>query len=141
MVGQPTYLGSGDPARGRTDYYPAWLDNLADDVTCEGSAMNGAAQGAEAVRNIVVTARTLYEGQEFNFAGPYGDNGFLEDYTTQVRGEPLGVVVLVTRNAAGEAQHLVVNHRPRSSLLLFSRLMGEKFAGTPFAEHFVASES
>jgi hypothetical protein len=27
-----TYLGSGDPAR-RTDYYPEWLDNLADDVT------------------------------------------------------------------------------------------------------------
>jgi len=53
------------------------------------------------------------------------------------RGEPIGVAVLVTRNAAGEAQQIVVNHRPRSSLLLFSRLMGEKFGG----EHFVASES
>ena len=28
-----TYMGSGDPARRRNDYYPAWLDNLADDVT------------------------------------------------------------------------------------------------------------
>ncbi len=36
-----TYLGSGDPARRRTDYYPAWLDNLADDVTLEASAMDG----------------------------------------------------------------------------------------------------
>ena len=26
-----TYLRSGDPARRFTDYYPAWLDNLADD--------------------------------------------------------------------------------------------------------------
>jgi hypothetical protein len=136
-----TYLGSGDPAHRRTDYYPAWLDNLADDVTVEGAAMDGAVQGAEAVHSIVVTARALYEGQEFNFAGPYGDNGFLEDYTTQVRGEPVGVVVTVTRNAAGKAQHLVVNHRPRSSVLLVSRLMGEKFAGTPIAKHFITSES
>jgi hypothetical protein len=136
-----TYMGSGDPARRRTDYYPAWLDNLADDVTGEGAAMEGAAQGAEAVRTIVVTARALYEYQEFNFAGPYGDNGFIEDYTTQVHGEPVGVVVTVTRNAAGEAQHIVVNHRPRSSVLLFSRLMGEKLAGTPYAKHFLASES
>ena len=30
-----TYTGSGDPAL--ADYYPAWLDNLADDVTLEGS--------------------------------------------------------------------------------------------------------
>jgi hypothetical protein len=66
-----------------------------------------------------------------------GFNGFLEDYTAQVRGEPVGVVVLVTRNAAGEAQHIVVNHRPRSSLLFVSRLLGEKFGD----EHFVAGES
>jgi hypothetical protein len=134
-------MGSGDPARRRDDYYPAWLDNLADDVTLEASAMDGAAQGAEAVRSIVVAAKTLYEYQELNFAGDYGDNGFLEDYTTQVRGEPLGVVGVVTRNAAGETQHIVVNHRPRSSLLLVSRLLGEKFAGTPYGEQFAASES
>jgi hypothetical protein len=137
----PTYTGSGDPARRRHDYYPAWLDNLADDVTGEGAAMQGAAQGAEAVRTIVVTARELYEYQDFNHAGPYGDNGFLEDYTTEVHGEPVGVVVTVSLNAAGKAQHIVVNHRPRSSVLLFSRLMGEKLAGTPHAKHFLASES
>ena len=141
MTYPPTYMGSGDPARRRDDYYPAWLDNLADDVTLEASAMDGAAQGAEAVRAIVVAAKTLYEYQELNFAGDYGDNGFLEDYTTQVRGEPLGVVGVVTRNAAGQTQHIVVNHRPRSSLLLVSRLLGEKFAGTPYAKHFAASES
>jgi hypothetical protein len=135
-----TYLGSGDPAR-RHPYYPSWLDNLAHDVTCEGAAMEGAAQGAEAVRTIVVTARQLYEYQEFNFAGPCGENGFLEDYTTQVHGEPVGVVVTVTRNAAGETQHIVVNHRPRSSVLLVSSSLGEKLAGTPHAKHFLGSGS
>ncbi len=136
-----TYLGSGDPARRRTDYYPVWLDSLADDVTLEASAMDGAAQGAEAVRSIVLAVKALYEYQEINYAGPYGDNGFLEDYTTQVRGEPLGVVGVVTRNAAGETQHIMVNHRPRSSLLLLSRLMGEKLAGTPYGKYFLAGGS
>jgi hypothetical protein len=57
------------------NYHPVWLNNLADDVMLEGSAMNGVAQGAEAVRSIVPFIRTLYERQEFNIAGPYGENG------------------------------------------------------------------
>src|SRR5262245_25937143 len=112
-----THTGSGDPAGRRTswtgnvwvqDYYPEWLDNLADDVTLEAPAMNGTAHGAEAVRAIVFQARKLYEFQDFNFTGYYGDDGFLEDYTSQVRGEPLKVIVTVTRNAGGKAQHIVV---------------------------------
>ena len=138
--GAPTYLASGDPAL--ADYYPAWLDNLADDVTVEGSMLDGAVQGAEAVRNIIVSIRTLYgDSQEFHFAGPCGGNGWIEDYISQVRGRPLGCVVVVTRNAAGQTQHIAASYRPRSSLLLFSRLLGEKFAGTPIGEHFLASES
>ena len=121
-------------------YYPWWLDDLADDVTGEGAAMQGTAQGAEAVRSIVVAARELYEQQEFSFTGDYGENGFIEDYTCQIRGEPTSVVVTVTRNAAGQAQHLVVNHRPRSSVLLFARLMGEKFAGTSLAKLFITND-
>src|SRR4249919_577069 len=105
-----TYLVSGDPARSLADYYPSWLDNLADDVTIEGSAMDGVAQGAKAVRTILVGIRSLYESQEFNFVGPVGDNGLLEDYTAQVRGEPISCVVLVTRNAAGQALQCFANH-------------------------------
>jgi hypothetical protein len=136
-----TYLRSGDPARNLTDYYPSWLDNLADDVTIEGSAMDGVAHGPEAVRTILVAIRTLYEYQEFNFVGPVGDNGILEDYTAQVHGEPISCVVLVTRDAAGQTQHIVASYRPRSSVLLLSRLVGEKLAETPYGEHFAASES
>ena len=130
------YLGHGDPAL--ADYYPAWLDNLADDATVEGSLLDGAVQGAEAVRSIVVAIRSLYNRQEHKFAGPCGENGFLEDYVAEVRGEPIGCVVLVTVNDAGETQHVVAGYRPRSSLLLLSRLLREKFAGTPIGEHFLA---
>ena len=138
--GTPTYVTRFDGVRvPATDYHPVWLDHLADDVTIEGSAMNGAAHGAEAVRSIVTSIRMLYDDQEFNFAGPYGESGFLEDYTARVRGEQIGNVVLVTRNAAGQAQHIVANYRPRKTLLLLSRLIGEHLAGTPYSEHFASS--
>ena len=123
-----TYMGQ--------PYYPAWLDNLADDVTLEAAAMDGAAHGAEDVRSILVSARELYEHQEFNYAGPCGENSYLEDYSSSVRGMPTYVVVLVTNNSAGQAERVVVNHRPRSAMLQFSRLMLEKFAGTPFAKYW-----
>jgi hypothetical protein len=134
-------IGSGDPAGSLVDYYPSWLDNLADDVSVEGAAMDGVVQGAEAVRNILVTIRSLYDNQEFNFVGPVGSNGFLEDYSAGVRHEPISCVVLVVRNSAEQTQRIVANYRPRSSLLLLSRLVGEKLAGTPYSEHFAGSES
>jgi hypothetical protein len=135
----PQYLGSGDPAL--KDYYPAWLNNMADDATVEGSMLNGVVEGPDAVRSVVLTIRSLYDRQEHKFAGPYGDNGFLEDYVAEVRGEPIGCVVLVTRNATGQTQHVVASYRPLTSLLHFSRLLREKFAGTTVAEHFATSDS
>ena len=139
--GTPAYITRFDGVRvPATDYRPVWLDSLAGDVTIEGSAMNGVVQGAEAVRAIVTCIRALYDSQEFNFAGPYGQNGFLEDYTAQVRGGgQVGNVVLVTRNAAGQAQHIVANYRPRTTVLHLSRLIGEQLAGTPYGEHFATS--
>jgi hypothetical protein len=141
--GTPAYITRFDGVRvPATDYRPVWLDSLAGDVTIEGSAMNGVAQGAEAVRAIVTCIRALYDSQEFNFAGPYGENGFLEDYTAQVRGGgQVGNVVLVARNAAGQAQRIVANYRPRTTLLHLSRLIGEPLAGTPYCEHFATSVS
>ena len=86
----PTYLGSGDPVGRFADYYPAWMDKLADDVTLEGSMLDGAVQGAAATRAVIGGVRELYDGQDFNFAGPWGDKGFIEDYTAEVRGRLLG---------------------------------------------------
>ena len=135
----PQYLGSGDPAL--KDYFPAWVNNMAEDATVEGSMLDGVVQGAEAVRSVVISIRSLYDNQRFKFAGPYGDNGFLEHYVAEVHGEPIGCVVLVSRNADGQTQHVVASYRPRTSLVHFARLLSEKFAGTPIAEHFGASES
>lgn len=89
--------------------------------------LDGAVQGAQGVRTIVVSIHTLYgDSQEFNFASPCGHSCWLEDYIAQVGS-----------NAAGQTQHGVASYRPRSSLLLFSRLLSEKFAGTPYAKYFL----
>jgi hypothetical protein len=134
----PLYLGSGDPAL--RNYRPAWLDILADDATVEGSMLDGVVEGAEGVRSVVTTIRSLYDRQEHKFAGPYA-GGFLEDYVAEVGGFALGCVVLVKYNEAGKAQHVVASYRPRSSVLHFARLLAEKFAGTPIAAHFASETS
>ena len=118
------------------EYFPVWLNNLADDVTLEGSLMNGFVQGPEAVRAIVTCIRKIYEHQEFSFAGPFGENVFFENYTGWVQGEPIGCTVMVIRNAAGQAQHIAASYRPLNTVLLLSRLVGDYFAGTPYSEHF-----
>src|SRR4051812_31153902 len=90
---EPTYVTRFDGVRVPvTEYRPVWLDNLAADVTIEGSAMDGVAEGVEAVRSLVAYVRTLYDAhsQHFKFAGDYGEHGNLEDYTASVGGKPLG---------------------------------------------------
>ena len=136
-----TSVNDSDLAAKPTSYYPLWLDNLADDVTGEGAAMQGVLHGAECVHQLVTDARKVYENQQFQFTGNYGEDGFLEEYTCNIQGQPTRVVVTVKRNASGKTQHLVVNHRPRSSVILFARLMGAKYAGTPLAKFFIISET
>jgi hypothetical protein len=136
---RPAYLGWGAPAL--IGYYPKWLDDMADDVTLEGSLLEGVVQGRDAVRSIVVAIRSLYDRQEHKVARPIGDNRFLEEYIAEVRGAPIGCVVLVSFNATGQTQRVVAGYRPRSSALLLSHLLREKFAGTPLADYFGASES
>ena len=45
-------------------------------MSIKGEALAGGGTSASVTR-----FDTLYDDQEFNFAGPYGENGFLEDYT------------------------------------------------------------
>jgi hypothetical protein len=82
----------------------------------------------------VLKAREVYQDQVLSHAGDFDEgNAWIELYTCLIEGEPT--------NAAGQAEHIVVNHRPRSSVLLFARLMGEKFAGTPLEKYFITSDS
>ena len=55
------------------DYYPHWLDNLADDVILQGAVFNGELRGAEQVGTMLSFARSLYAFQDFRFYGMRGD--------------------------------------------------------------------
>jgi hypothetical protein len=110
-------------------------------VTIEGSVLTGIAQGPDAIRAILGYARQLYDYQEFNYVGRYAYDGFVEDYTSVVRGEPIGSVVVIRFNQAGQTARIVVNHRPLSSVLLWSQVMGEHFAGTPYAQYFLSHDA
>src|ERR1700753_2871879 len=107
-----SYLGSGDPARQRTDYYPAWLDDLAEDVTLEAAVLDGIVTGRDDVRMLLAYARTLYDYQDFDYVGPYAQDGLVEDYASEVRGRPIANIAVVRRNAEGQVDRLVMNHRP-----------------------------
>jgi hypothetical protein len=116
------------------DYYPHWLDNLADDVILQGAVFNGELRGADDVGKMLSFARSLYAFQDFRFCGMRGDL-FLEDYRSRIRGteayHPNGVeiynFVVVYFNDKGETSQLVMNHRPQSAALLFSSLLTKHF--------------
>jgi hypothetical protein len=99
--------------------------------------MNGIVTGPEAVRAILSFARKLYDYQEFNVIGRYGDRDFVEDYTATFYGQPIGSVVVIRFNEAGQAQQIVINHRPLASVLLWSRMMAEHFADTEYGQYFL----
>jgi hypothetical protein len=133
--GNPLYIDIDGPTL--KGYYPAWLDNLAEDAVLEGSMLDGAVQGAEAVRSVVTTIRSLYDRQAHKYAGPCGELGFIEDYVALVRGEPIGCVVLVRFNEARKAQRIVASYRPRTAVVHFAQLLADAFAGTETGTHFM----
>ncbi|MFD3452360.1 hypothetical protein ACFWVC_09270 [Streptomyces sp. NPDC058691] len=48
----------------------------------------------------------MYLGQDFVHFGEYGENGFVEDYTSTVRGERIANIAVVYKNPAGQTQYL-----------------------------------
>ena len=129
----------GDPDL--KDYFPPWLNNVAEDATLEGSFMDGVVVGREGLVTVISKIKGLYEEQIFVSAGPYGDNGWIEEYVVHVEGETLGGVVLIKRDEAGQTQHVIAGYRPRTSVLYLSRRLAEELAGTPYAEHFASASS
>ena len=92
-----TYMGK--------PYYPWWLNELADDVTGQGAAIEGALQGPEEVRTLVLDARELYEDQELGFVGDFGEDGFLEEYTCEIRGVPAALSPRSSQRRRGGSEH------------------------------------
>jgi hypothetical protein len=130
------YKCHGDPDL--ESYFPAWLNDVAEDATLEGSFLDGVIVGKEGLLAVVLKIKDLYEDQKFVSVGPYGDNGWIEEYVTHVGSAPIGGLVLVKRNEAGQTQHVLAGYRPRTSVAYLARRLAEEFAGTPYEEYFVS---
>jgi len=63
-----------------------------------GWVLNGILRGADDVGTVLAYARTLYEYQDFTYIGAYGENGFVDDYASKVRGGPTANIAVVYRN-------------------------------------------
>ena len=96
------------------------MDKLAGDVTLEGSMLDGDVQGADAIRAVIGGVRELYDRQDFNFAGPWGDNGFIEDYTAEVLAGRSGASTSSPSTPTAQTQRIAAHYRPPSSPTFFS---------------------
>ncbi|MFI6762421.1 hypothetical protein ACIBF5_25125 [Micromonospora sp. NPDC050417] len=109
-----------------SDYYPEWIDQLDENVVLQAAVLNADITGRDQVRKILQYARTLYEFQDFRFAGRY-DDGWIEEYRSKVRGVTTHNIAIIHYNDQGRVDQLVMNHRPLSAMLRFSQLVGEHF--------------
>ncbi|CDG81401.1 hypothetical protein [Janthinobacterium agaricidamnosum] len=107
---------------------PPWLARLADDATMEATVLRRPVEGKDNIVGLLKLAIPLYEFQHFTYRDDFGDNFFMESYRSQIRGVPIECSVLVHMNAAGQADSLLINHRPLDAALLFSRLMAQQAA-------------
>jgi hypothetical protein len=105
---------------------PPWLDKLADDATMEAAVLNRPVEGKANIQALLKHAIPLYEYQNFTYRGDFGEEFFMESYRSQIRGVPIECSVLVHMNSAGQADSLVINHRPLRAALLFSYLMWQQ---------------
>jgi hypothetical protein len=99
---------------------------MADDVTLEASVLKRPIEGRSDILTLLKLAIPLYEFQTFTYKEALSASLFFESYRSQVRGVPIECMVLVHMNEQGQADSIVINHRPLEALLLFSNLMWEQ---------------
>lgn len=107
----------------------SFTDNLAEDVTLEGAVMNGVLQGRDAVLAQLAVVSGFYSRRIDRFSFDSGDY-HVEEYEAVVDGRPIKATATMRRNAEGKIDAVVVNHRPLSAALTFSRLIAESPIGT-----------
>jgi len=117
----------------------SFIDNLADDATLSGAAMNGFISGKDTIRNFLQTIIKVYDGFTINTDVDAGDFR-LQEYTATVKGYPVAGTVLLKKNINGQYNQVVVNHRPLSSLLIFSSLASAATKDTLPPDHFYRGE-
>ena len=105
---------------------PLWLAKLAEDATLEATVLKRPVEGRADILAVIKHAVTLYEFQRFSYKGEIGDRLYLESYRSQIQGVPIETLLVAHLNDQGEADSVVINHRPLNAAMLFSKLMSER---------------
>jgi hypothetical protein len=115
---------------------PPWLAKLAEDATLEATILKRPIEGKQNILALLKHAVPLYDFQDFTYRGDFGSDFFMESYRAAIRGVAIECSVLVHKNAAGEADSILVSHRPLDAALLFSFLMWEQ-VGDSFGDLYL----
>jgi hypothetical protein len=105
---------------------PLWLAKLAENATLEATVLKRPVEGRADILSVIKHAVTLYEFQHHTYKGEIGNGLYLESYRSQIQGMPIETVVVAHLNEQGEADSVVINHRPLQAAQLFSNLMWER---------------
>jgi hypothetical protein len=105
---------------------PLWLAKLAENATLEATVLKRPVEGRADILSVIRHAVSLYEFQHHTHKGTIGDNLYMESYRSQIQGVPIETLVMAHLNEHGEADSVIINHRPLNAMLLFSKLMWER---------------
>jgi hypothetical protein len=105
---------------------PLWLAKLAENATLEATVLKRPVEGRANILAIIKHAVPLYEFQHHSYKAEIAGNLYMESYRSQIQGVPIEALVVAHLNEQGEADAVIINHRPLAAVLLFSKLMGER---------------
>jgi hypothetical protein len=115
---------------------PPWLAKLAENATLEATVLKRPIEGRANILAVLKHAVPLYEFQHFSYKGEIGNGLFMESYRSQVQGVPIETIVVAHMNENGEADSVVINHRPLNAALLFSNLLWQR-VDDQFRDHYL----
>lgn len=105
---------------------PLWLAKLAENATLEATVLKRPVEGRADILSVIKHAVSLYEFQHHSYKGEIGNGLYMESYRSQIHGVPIETVLVAHLNEQGEADSVVINHRPLNAAQLFSNLMWER---------------
>ncbi|RKT13986.1 hypothetical protein B0G69_7206 [Paraburkholderia sp. RAU2J] len=105
---------------------PFWLARLSENATLEATVLKRPVEGRADILAVIKHAVSLYEFQHHSYKGEIGEGLYMESYRSQIQGVPIETLLVAHLNERGDADSVVINHRPLNAAMLFSKLMWER---------------
>jgi len=125
--GEPTMrFNDTAPVQPSAGGQPLWLARLAQNATLEATVLKRPVEGRADILSVIKHAVSLYEFQHHSYKGEVGNGLYMESYRSRIQGVPIETLLVAHMNEAGEADSVVISHRPLDAAMLFSKLMRER---------------